>query len=256
MRLSAIEQRTVWFGVVQLAVTALALIVAVFVLRSRRAAALAAVSLLTGVAALETYSGIPASNLSMTGSGFTDLSYLMAPMFPVGVLAYLAVGYVLVLATRQAVRWPAVRRVTRQPVSWRAGAARITTALSGPRIAGLAAVALVVVLTVRAAAHVGGALPSQDAARNAVSYASAAIEREIPARRIALAVVAPNNNYQRQVTTGLAYALRSAGYIPEISASWAFQLGPSYQYNGSRVTRVTVFVYNHGARARVVITGA
>lgn len=253
MKLSTIDQRTPWFGVVQLAVTALALIVAVVVLRSRRAAALAAVSVLTGAAALETYSGIPASNLSVTGRGLTDLSYLMAPMFPVGVLAYLAVGYVLVLAARRAARWLGARR---QPVSGRAGAARITTAPAGLRIAGLAAVALLVALTVRAGTHVGGALPSQDAARNAVSYASAKIEREISARRVVLAVVAPNNNYQRQVTMGLAYALRSAGYIPEISASWVFQIGPSYHYSGDRMTRVTVFVHNHGAKARVVITGA
>jgi hypothetical protein len=251
LKLSTIDQRAVWFGVVQLAVTTLVLIVAIFVLRSRRAAAPAALSLLTCAAALETYSGIPAWNLWRP---VTDLSYLMAPMLPIGVLAWLAAGYVLVLATWRAVRWLRTRGATRQPVSGRARDVRIITAPWGLRIAGFAAVALMVVLTTRAAAHIGGALRSQSAARNAVSSASTKIEREISARRIVLAVVAPNNNYRRQVTIGLAYALRSAGYTPEISSSWTFQIGPAYYYDGNPGTQVTVFVHNHGVKTRVVIT--
>ena len=80
------------------------------------------------------------------------------------------------------------------------------------------------------------------------------IEREISARRVALAVVAPNDIYQRQATLGLIYALRSAGYAPE-SHSWVSQIGSAYYYAGGPVTHVTVFVHNDGVKTQVVITG-
>jgi hypothetical protein len=79
------------------------------------------------------------------------------------------------------------------------------------------------------------------------------IEREISARRVALAVVTPNKNCQRQVTLGLIYALRSAGYAPE-SRGWAYQIGPAYYYAGGQVAHVTVFADKDG-KTRVVITG-
>jgi hypothetical protein len=80
------------------------------------------------------------------------------------------------------------------------------------------------------------------------------IEREISARRVALVVVAPNTNYQRQATLGLIYVLRSAGYAPE-SHSWVSQIGRAYYYGGGPVTHVTVFAYKGGEKTRVVITG-
>jgi hypothetical protein len=246
MHLETIDQRAAWFGIAQLAVTALALVVAIVVLRSRRAAALAGLSLLTAAAALETYSGIPAPNL---GSTPTDLSYLMAPMFPVGVLAWLAVGCVLALAASRARHLLRPGRTARQPGSGHAGT---FGASWGPWTAGFAAVALLAGLTARAALHTGGALQSQSAARKAITVASAAIEREIPARRIALVVVAPRH-YRRQVTMGLAYALRTAGYTAGIS-NGAFQIGPAYQSAGDPGTRVTVFVRDHRP-TRVVISG-
>lgn len=239
LKLDTIVHRAAWFGIVQLAVTALVLVVAIFVLRSRRAAALAALSLLTAVAALKTYSGIPAWNLERP---VTDLSYLMAPMFPMGMLAWVAVGYVLVLATWQATPWLRARDATPRAVRGLAGIVRSITPPRRLRFAGLAAIALIVVLTARAAAHIGGALPSQNPMRNAVRSASMKIERRISTRRIALAVVAPN--HIRQVTLGLIYALRSAGYDPEVSYSWVFQIGPAYYYDGGPVTHVTVFVHN------------
>ena len=252
LTLSTIDQRAAWFGVAQLAVTALVLIIAIFVLRSRRAAALATLSLLTGVTALETYSGIPASDLR---KGPTDFSYLMAPMFPMGVLAWLTVGCVLVLLTSRAMRWLRTRSTTRQLSGGRVGAAWIIALPWALRVAGTAAVALMVGLAAKTSVHTGGALDSQSAARKAVSYASANIEREISAQRMLLAVMTPSNNFQRQVTLGLAYALRTAGYTPEISSSWAFQLGPAYYDDGNPVVQATVIMHNHGAIIRVVISG-
>jgi hypothetical protein len=247
-----IDYRAAWFGVVQLAVTALVLLVAIFVLRSRRAAALATLSLLTAAAALKTYSGIPAWNIRRP---VTQLNYLMAPMFLVGVLAWLATGYVLGLATWRTMRWLRTRNATRQPVSRRAGGVRSITAPWGQRVAELASIALIVVLTTRAAVHIGGAYTGQNAARNAVRSASAKIEQEISARRIALAVVAPGKYDPRQVALGLTYRLRSAGYAPEISPSWAFQIGPAYYYHGNPVPLVTVFMSKDGMKTRVLITG-
>jgi hypothetical protein len=249
LELSSIDRRAAWFGIVQLGVTALVLVVAIFVLRSRRAAALAVLSLVTAAAALNTYSGIPAWNLRRP---VTDLSYLMVPMFPMGVLTWLAAGYVLVLAIWQATRRLRVRAAT-QPVNGRSADTRNITGIWGRRIGGLAAVALMIVLTTRAVTHIGGAYSYQNAARDAVRSASMKIEQEISARRVALAVVAPNKDYQRQVTLGLVYALRSAGYAPE-SRGWAYQIGPAYYYAGGPVAHVTVFVDKDGM-TRVVITG-
>jgi hypothetical protein len=127
LNLSTIDHRSAWFGIVQLSVTALVLTVAVFVLRSRRSAALAVLSLLTAAAALTTYAGIPAWNLWRP---VTDLDYLVAPMFPMGVLAWLAAGYVLVLAIWQATRRLRARDAT-QPVSGRSGDVRNIAALLG-----------------------------------------------------------------------------------------------------------------------------
>jgi hypothetical protein len=252
LKLSMIVSRASWFGIVQLAVTALALTVVISALRSRRAAALAALSLLTAAAAWKTYSGIPAWNL---WGPVTDLNYLMAPLFLIGSLAWLAAGYVLVLAIWQAAHWQGTRVTTPRPVSRLARDNRKLIASWVPRIAGLAAVAVVAVLAVRAAGHIGGAYPYQNAARNAVRSSSVKIEREVSARRLALVVVAPGHIYQRQVTLGLIYALRSAGHAPEANR-WVSQLAPIYQYHGGPVVYVMVYANRNGMQTRVVITAA
>lgn len=223
LTLNTIVHRAAWAGAAQLGITVLALILAIFVLRSRRAAALTALSLLTAAAALKTYSGIPASNLQ---SSATDLSYLMVPVFLMGMLTWLVVGYVLVLAI-----WQVTRGMR----------GRTTAAPWGPRIAGLAAVALLAALTAGAAAGIGGASPGQSAARNAIRVAAAKIEREIPPQRLAITVSASSPAVQHQATIGLLYALRTAGYAPE-SGNWVYQLDPAYRYDGGPVPHATVLV--------------
>ena len=243
MQLGVIGQRAAWYGAGALAVIALALAVAIVVLRSRRVAALVALSLLTALAALETYAGVPASNLEHAP---TDLSYLLAPMFPLGVLAWLAVGLVLILGA-----WRAVRRLRRRAaVHQRPGRAGGAPAAW---IGALAAVTLMVTLTARAALQAGGAPQTQSAARAAVAAASAVIKQEVPAGRIGLTVVA-NGDVLRQVSMGLAYALRTAGYTPQISSA-AFQLGPAYSDAGQVSRRVTVFVHDRGRSIMVVAGG-
>lgn len=226
LTLDMIAHRAAWFGIAELVVTALMLSVAIFVLRSRRAAALAVLGLLTAASSLKTYSGIPASNLQHPP---TDLSYLMVPIFLIGVLTWLATGYVVLLVLW---RSQAVRRLV--------GDARTATGSWGPRIAGIAGALLLVALTARTEANIGGAYPNQAVARNAIRSASAAIERKMPPRRLALTVVAPNPNDERLVTLGLIYILRTKGYAP-VSRAWVSQV-PSYHYAGGPITHVTIVV--------------
>jgi hypothetical protein len=83
----------------------------------------------------------------------------------------------------------------------------------------------------------------QNPAMRAVGAASQQIERDIPSRRIMLSVIAPDDRSQRQVTFGLAYALRTAGYRPEIGVGfWSLQLGSIYIFRGQPMTHVTVLM--------------
>lgn len=89
---------------------------------------------------------------------------------------------------------------------------------------------------------------------SAVSAGTRHIERAISARRVALTVVGGNVTFRRRVTLGLAYKLRTAGYVPELpDASFAMRLGSFYQYSGHLSTQVTVLVHERrGRKARVV----
>jgi hypothetical protein len=91
-----IADRPAGFAVAALIVTAAVLVIAVRPLRSRRLAALAAVSLLVSLAVLVTYSRIPVRSTSLS-----TLKYLDTILFPVGVLAWLVVGSAVVLAGRR-----------------------------------------------------------------------------------------------------------------------------------------------------------
>jgi hypothetical protein len=86
------------FGVAVLVVTAVALILAIRPLRSRRLAALATVSLLTSGAVIVTYSGIPVQTISSRA-----VNYLLIVLFPAGVLAWLVAGSAVVLTARRVI---------------------------------------------------------------------------------------------------------------------------------------------------------
>src|SRR6202042_1886974 len=88
--------RTPAFGVAALVLTGAVLVLAVRPLRSRRLAALAAVSLLTSGAILATYSNIPVHNI-----GRHDQNYLLIVLLPGGLLIWLTVGSAAVLAARR-----------------------------------------------------------------------------------------------------------------------------------------------------------
>jgi hypothetical protein len=226
---------------VVLALAVAVLVVAAYPLHSRRAVALAAVSLTVAITAVILYSHIPQAGITMDTVAVDHLTYLMAPMFAVGVLFWLAAGTVVVLASRRA-----MSRVQSRPT-----ASGDKTAVSAPQmmaahgaapIIGFSAVAIIG-LTSFAGVEIVNSPIFQSPAMRAVGAASQQIERDIPSCRIMLSVIAPDDRSQRQVTFGLAYALRTAGYRPEIGVGfWALQLGSIYIFRGKPMPHVTVLM--------------
>lgn len=89
-------------GVVALVIIAAVLVAAIRPLRSPRVAALAAISLVISLAAMYTYAAVPASNISQQSTTFNSLTYLMAPMLPLGIMAWLAIVAGAVAVARRA----------------------------------------------------------------------------------------------------------------------------------------------------------
>jgi hypothetical protein len=244
-KLSLIDQRSAAAGAVVLALAVAVLAVALYVLRSRRIAALAAISLAVTVTAMLTYAHIPRSSITMSTGAQNNLRYLMVPMFAVGVLAWLSLGAVVV----QAVRRRAQSRATAAGDAATADTAQDATAAGAPRptarwavpALGLGAV-VIVGLAALAGVEVGSASVSQSPAMRAVGTVFPQIEHAISRRQIALSVIADNNHDRRQVTFGLLYALKAVGYRPEINPKWAMQLGSIYVFHGRPMAHVTVLV--------------
>jgi hypothetical protein len=245
MKLSVVDQRIVAAGAGVLALAVVVLAVAVYPLRSRRAIGLAALSLTASATAVYTYGHIPTLTIRMTTSGVGNLRYLMAPMYVVGVLAWLTTGTVLVLAGRWAV----------QRVKGRDTARGSHTSSGAPRAGGspwavpavTAAAAAVIGLAALAGTEIAGAPISQLKAMGAAGIAAHRIEQAIPRRGLALSVRAATPARQRQVTYGLMYALQTAGYHPEMGKRWwALRLGPAYIFSGQPMMHVTVLMRGSG----------
>jgi hypothetical protein len=222
---AAVEGRSAAFGLAALAVVAAVLLIAVFRLRSRWLAGLAGLDLVLGGAALITYSGIARWRVStVTGGTYNNLRYLLATMYPLGVLAWLATVCLIVLLGRRAL------------TAWRARAAvsvvRPGVPRAGMRIAAVAIAAVLVIMAAWTSALTNRRQSPESAVMEAVGSASRQIERKVPGQPIFLTVQAPNEHLRRQLTLGLAYALRTKGYKPEISRRWASQLGPMYGFRG------------------------
>jgi hypothetical protein len=235
--LSMVGQRSALAGLVVLGIVAAVLAVALVVLRSRRAAALAGLSLLLGLAVIGTFANVPASSLAGQTNKLGNLRYLLTPLFPAGVLAWAAAVVVLVLlAGRVAAR----RRSHAGQAADRTGAAAMTQRLTAVAPAALAVIlALACVLTV---VRVNRILRPEGTVMKDVSRASSLISGDLPSQRIALSVVAPTNSYRRQMTFGLVYALRTAGYQAQTGSNWGVQFGQQYIYRHEPVPLVTVHV--------------
>jgi hypothetical protein len=239
MRLSLIGGRSDVAGVVVL-VLAFMVLAAACSLRSRHAVALAAVSLMVTVTTMIMYSHIPKASIAITTPTANNLRYLMAPMFAVGVLSWLAPGVVLVLAGRRAAgRVPSV--ATPRGDGTAIGASRIMAASWAVRIIGPSAVAIIGLASFVGVEAVDSPIFQSPAMRD-VSAAFQQIERDMSSRQIMLSVAGHDKSIRRQVTFGLAYALQAVGYRPEVMTMWALDLGSIYVFRRKPMTQVTVLM--------------
>jgi hypothetical protein len=258
-------------GVVALVLIVAVLIAALGPLRSRRTAAIAGVSLLVSAAALATYSSLPAGNISQNSTAFDSLTYLMAPMFAVGVAAWITVisGVVLVArrVTRRAFAVPAADPAATPatvPATGAPGtgtpAASVTGGTGGPGtppgVARLvrakwalpvaSGLAIVVIGTASGLA-VSQARARQTMTEAAVSYAvrvaSEKVQATLPRQPVALVILGRDRHYRRRLTFGLAYALETMGYVPKVEPKYAWELGTVFTYRGQRMATVTVHMH-------------
>lgn len=243
-KLSDVWARPAVAGGIALAIIAASLVAAIGWLKSRRTAGLAAISLVLAGAAVVTFASIPVAAISVTTVTFDNLRYLLAPLYPLGVLAWIAVVTVAVLAGRRV-----MARTRTQVIAGGtdaggtdAGGTAISAAgqglaYRGVPISAFAVGALLVVAILAGPIGNTAAIgtPVMLEVMHEVGRIAARIERKIPPQQVAFRVVAHDNRYRRQLTFGVAYALRADGYSPKISEAWSVQLGGGYGYPGERI---------------------
>src|SRR5216683_7174387 len=241
-KLSDVWARPAVAGDIAFAIIAVSLVAATVWLRSRRAAGLAALSLILAGAALITYASIPVATISVTTVTLDTLLYLLAPLYPLGVLTWLTVVTVAVLAGRRV-----IARARTRVIAGGTTAGGTTISAAGPGLAyrGMpisAFVAGALVVAAILAGPIGNteaiATPVMLMVMHEVGGVAGRIEHKIPPQQVALKVVASDNRYRRQLTFGVAYALRADGYWPKVSKSWSIQLGDGYWFQGERLERI------------------
>jgi hypothetical protein len=196
-------------------------------------------------ATLITYSGIARWRVSTATTGtYNNLRYLLAAMYPLGVLTWLTTVCLVVLLGRHALS--AVR------AGAAASAVRAWAQPASMRITAIAIAAVLVALTAWTTVLTNRRLWPEDAVMKAVAPASRQIQREVPSQPIFLTVQAPNEHLRRQLTLGLAYALRTKGYRPEISSRWASELGSMYGFKGRMIPIAAVHFGSKTLTVRVV----
>ena len=231
--------RTPAFGVVALILTAAVLAVAVRPLRSRRLAALAAISLLTSGAILATYSSIPVHNI-----GRHDQNYLLIVLLPAGLLIWLATGAAAVLAARRVIDRAGVLAALRRWSRGAPGAAGGSAARWGVRVTGVVAVALIGLGSWLGVAQQARVSADATSARevSATRFAARYIEQMLlPRQRLELTVFR-DGAYDRDVTLGVAWALHADGYEAAVDHRAARYLGPRYLFTGRPMPDVTVLI--------------
>ena len=242
--LGLVWRRSAGVGFFSLVLVAVVLVIALWMLRSRRTASLAALTLVLSIAVVVMFAGIPAAAIAATSTG-SSLTYLMTPLFPAGVLTWLVVATTLVLLGKQL-----LSRARQRAPAPDGAPSRAPGTATGPLTARTTALAAVLILALAAwtaaqTNHWPGParkVPVQAAAAlKAPGFAAREIERAVPSQPIALAVKASVPSYRRQLTFGIAYALRTAGYQPVIGPGLGVQLGPRYMYRGKAMPLVTVF---------------
>ncbi|MGE5133261.1 MAG: hypothetical protein ACM32E_10180 [Gemmatimonadota bacterium] len=242
------DHRSAAVGVAALVIMAVVLVAAIWPLRSRLTAAVAAVSLLISVAAMYTYAAVPAASIAQWSYTFNSVTYLLAPLLPLGVLAWITLIAGVVMVVRR-VRRPAAAAAA-APAG--GGAAQGATA-AAQRAAGLlrapwalpaCALASVGVIMITSLMVISRERFSQPDANASVNYyvrvAAKQIEARIPGQPIALRIEGRDKHFRRRLTFALTYALDTMGYRPLVAQKYAWQLGPAFTFRGQQIPQVTV----------------
>ena len=121
----------------------------------------------------------------------------------------------------------------------------------------MAAIALIGLGSWLAVAQQARAWAAATAARNvtATRLAAQRIEQLLPRQRLELSV-ATDGVYDRDVTLGLAWALRAAGYEPAVDHRAARYLGPRYLFAGRPMPHVTVLLRHRAIVVRLTPSSA
>lgn len=245
--LALADQRSAAVGVAALVIMAAVLVAAIWPLHSRRTAAVAAVGLLLSVAAIYTYAAVPAANISQQSTTFNSLTYLLAPMFPLGVAAWITLVAGVVMVARR-VRGPAAATTAAEEDAGPQAAQAQTRPAAGLLRApwalpagALASVALILLTSLLVISQNRVPQPTANASVNYyVGVASRKIEARLPGQPIALTVLGRDRHFRRRLTFALAYALNTMGYRPLVEQKYAWQLGPAFTFRGQQITQVTV----------------
>ncbi len=242
---SQITAHSPWPGVIALLILVVAIAAALGPLRSRRLAALAAVTLVLSLGALITYSSIPVRPTTLL-----TLAYLIMLILPLGVGCWLVTGTLIVLTAR----WARARTGAQDQ-----DAAAATSLLPAQWATG-AVIAAAVVVAVLA----GLSLPRQsgevryvmhDPALAVTRAAASEIEHKLPGQRMALLVQDEDENLDGRVTVSLTWALTPGGFHAEVTRTrLARELGSSYVYHGKAMKLVTVVI--RGGHVTVHVTKA
>jgi hypothetical protein len=247
MRLSLIGHRSAWAGLAALILVTAAGAAALVWLRSRWLAALASITLVTSLAAMVTYSAVPAASVTMAASSIDNLGYLVTPMIVIGLLTWLTAGSALVLAARKAGAGEAVTRAAGRLPGVAAGKLRGVAAgkLAGVA-AGAAAGALLAASVTVSLTAVRHTQPPRNPLVATLNAVTSMIERKVSAQPVSLAIAGTDNHIRRRLVFALVYQLRIAGYRAEVAREWAIQLGPGYEARGRRLPLVTIYHRGRG----------
>lgn len=245
----AISLRPAWFGAAVLVLLAVATAAAVRPLRSRRLAALAAVTLVLNLGALLTYASIPVHYTTVRA-----LSYLIVLLPAIGVLSWLVLGWCAVLAVRLVLA-PVPAKAPAGGPAQAAGPAAGAGRLTRWTAAGLAAVtALAVVLSIGSVWRQGPTAHAAvtDSAIRPDSLAAQQIVRALHGQPIAISVRAADSSVEAPLTLGLIWALTPYGFRGEVlHARLAREIGSRYIFHGQHIPLVDVRVGLGGTSIQV-----
>jgi hypothetical protein len=228
---SEISAHSPWPGVIALLILVVAIAAALGPLRSRRLAALAAVTLVLSLGALVTYSSIPVRPTTLL-----TLAYLIMLILPLGVGCWLVTGTLIVLTVRSAQSRARARDGAAAPgwlpPRWATGAV----------IAGAVVVVALAALSLpRQSNQVRYVM--QDPALAVTRTAASEIEHKLPGQHVALIVQDEEENLDGRVTVSLTWALTPSGFHAEVTRTkLARELGSSYVYHGRAMKLVTVVI--------------